>query len=287
MTTLSSELFSALIAAIGSFIALSIAWKKGFFRLLHAPDKPQQLPTLLLVAIAFGLYIAVSMFIPASISPFILQGANTQYDRIARVTLFSFLVSFVTLIAFALLLRWMPQPVRQTILLKNPPFQPKKDLLEALAAWVISFPVVLFIGSTLEILLYFHYGTFELPDQVAVLFFKMTLGKPLYLAMALISIVVFSPLVEETLFRGFLQSWLRRHRSPTASIAITSACFTAFHFSTTQGASNIPILAALFVLGCFLGLLYERRQSLFAPLLLHILFNAVNVANLYLADSSS
>lgn len=287
MTTLASELFSALVAAIASFIALSIAWKKGFFRIPHVPDKPQQLPTLLLVVIAFGLYLAVSMFIPASISSLILKGAATQYERIARVTLFSFLVSLATLIAFACLLRWTPQPVRQTILLKHAPFQPKKDLLEAIAAWLISFPVVLLVSSLLEISLYFYYGTFELPDQVAVLFFKMTLGKPLYLAMALLSIVFFSPLVEETLFRGFLQSWLRRRHSSASSIAITSLCFTAFHFSTAQGASNVPILASLFILGCFLGLLYERRQSLFSPLLLHILFNAVNVANLYFADASS
>ena len=125
----------------------------------------------------------------------------------------------------------------------------------------------------------------DFPDQIAVLFLKMTFEKPGFLVLAMSSIVLFAPLIEETLFRGFLQSWLRRHLAPLPSIAISSILFTSFHYSGDQGASNISILSSLFVLGCFLGFLYERRQSLFSPLLLHGLFNALSAANLYISSA--
>lgn len=285
MTTLASELETALFAAVLSLIAVTIGWKKGFFRMPESSIKPKHPPTLLLVFLAFGIYFLLGMLIPLLFHN-TLESATTLEERVAKASWAAFGVSLSIAFALGFFLRALPQPIRQDILLKSGRFEPKKDLLLAIGAWPISFPLVLMIGGLCDILLYFLYGTFDLPDQLAVLFLKMTFGKIGYFFLATSSIVLLAPLIEETLFRGFLQSWLRRYLTPAPSIAIASLFFTAFHFSLDQGASNLSILSSLFILGCFLGFLYERRQSLFSPLLLHALFNAISVANLYFLDGT-
>lgn len=82
------------------------------------------------------------------------------------------------------------------------------------------------------------------------------------------SAVVLAPLSEEIFFRGFLQSMLRNFAlSPRITVLIAAAIFAMLH-SEPQ---NIP---ALFVLGLVLGYCYERTGRLWAPILLHALFNA-------------
>ena len=88
--------------------------------------------------------------------------------------------------------------------------------------------------------------------------------------------VIGAPLAEEILFRGLLQSMLRRYlRSPWGGVLISSAIFALFHLGTPQ---NIP---ALFVLAVVLGYNYERCGRLWAPILIHMLFNGAMIS-LYL-----
>jgi membrane protease YdiL (CAAX protease family) len=94
----------------------------------------------------------------------------------------------------------------------------------------------------------------------------------------LISIVV--PVLEELLFRGCLQSWISQKLGKIKAILITSIVFALFHFSRSQGLSNLELFAALFVLSCYLGYLYERQQSLLAPIALHSIFNAISISML-------
>jgi len=89
----------------------------------------------------------------------------------------------------------------------------------------------------------------------------------------LISAVVLAPIVEELFFRGLLQSMFRRQlSSPWLAILVTSAIFAGIH---TGQPKNIPALAAL---GIALGYNYERCGRLYPSMLLHALFNAVNIA---------
>jgi len=86
------------------------------------------------------------------------------------------------------------------------------------------------------------------------------------------STVVLAPLAEEVFFRGLIQSMIRRYlRSPWVAVAGASAVFAAFHVSQPQA---IP---SLFALSVALGYNYERTGRLYAPILIHALFNAVNL----------
>ncbi len=90
--------------------------------------------------------------------------------------------------------------------------------------------------------------------------------------------VVLAPIFEELLFRGMLQTAiLRAFGRPWAAILVASACFAAIH---TVGSINMPWygVAAIFVLSIGLGIAFERTKRIGVPILMHVLFNAGNVA---------
>lgn len=88
--------------------------------------------------------------------------------------------------------------------------------------------------------------------------------------------VILAPLVEETVFRGFLYGALRlRWGSGLAAVA-ASLPFALAHFS-------LGAFPALFLLGCLFCLLYERSGSLLGPMLFHGLFNGLQFATLLVA----
>lgn len=90
-------------------------------------------------------------------------------------------------------------------------------------------------------------------DQEAVKSLKSTMLYPSLMWMTVLSMVVFVPILEELLFRGYLQSFLRRMTSAKVAIGLSSIVFSLFHFSFAQGASNLELLGALFALSCFLS----------------------------------
>jgi len=85
-----------------------------------------------------------------------------------------------------------------------------------------------------------------------------------------VSATILAPLQEEVLFRGLLQSMLRKYIKPWPAILLTSILFAAVH----QEPQNIP---ALFVLSLVLGYNYERTGRLFSSILIHVLFNGTMI----------
>jgi hypothetical protein len=110
------------------------------------------------------------------------------------------------------------------------------------------------------------------PEHVHPLLRILEKAGPGWTAAAVFSAVVLAPLAEELFFRGLLQSLLRRRFGPWPAVLTTAAVFAAVHYSTPQA---VPALAAL---GIVLGYNYERTGRLFAPILLHAIFNALNIA---------
>ncbi|GAH76387.1 unnamed protein product [marine sediment metagenome] len=100
----------------------------------------------------------------------------------------------------------------------------------------------------------------------------MSGASPPWLAVMVITAAVIVPIGEELLFRGLAQSLLRRHFGPWPAVLIASAIFAAAHWSQPQA---VP---SLFVLAVVIGYNYERTGRLLAPILIHTLFNAANMA---------
>lgn len=87
--------------------------------------------------------------------------------------------------------------------------------------------------------------------------------------------VLGAPIVEEIVYRGFLQSCMLALMERTwYAIIATSALFTAAHVGSAQPHA----LPTLFVLSIAIGLAYERSRGLLTPIAMHVVFNAANVA---------
>ncbi len=141
--------------------------------------------------------------------------------------------------------------------------------------WVIGFPLVIAIGQLTDLLLLLLTG-FQNYEQVAVHYLKMTLPSPPMLTIALFTILLAAPAIEEFLFRGFLQTYLKQFMNVKLAIVISSLCFALFHLAPSQGMGNISLVISLFTFALFLGFIYEKQGSLFASFSLHMTFNAVS-----------
>jgi membrane protease YdiL (CAAX protease family) len=85
--------------------------------------------------------------------------------------------------------------------------------------------------------------------------------------------VTIAPVFEEFLFRGFAYPPLKQRWGAWRALMVVSALFTAIHF-------HVPSMGPLFALAIGFGLAYELTGSLLAPITMHALFNATNVAML-------
>ncbi len=87
--------------------------------------------------------------------------------------------------------------------------------------------------------------------------------------------VLLAPIVEEIIYRYFLQNALAGVIGRAwLAIVIGSALFAAAHV----GAVPLQALPMLFVLGLGLGVAVQRTGSLAVPIVMHMVFNAANVA---------
>jgi hypothetical protein len=88
------------------------------------------------------------------------------------------------------------------------------------------------------------------------------------LVAALIAVLV-GPLLEELLFRGFLQSALAQRLGERGALVGSSVLFAALH--------GVPGLPGLFALSLFLGWLQQRTRCILVPWSAHVLNNAVTL----------
>lgn len=277
MNTLSELLLIAFFSAA----ILWFGWKQGFFR--WNPERDWNLSIRLLQVFAgFAIYFSISLFAPSIYASFLKDPfISTPEKFIGYATWLNFLLAGT--IAAVLFFFWltMKSPCKERIWRSPTAHQSYgKDLQMSFYAWCLSFPIVLFLNQALEKFLN-AIGIDYIPDQVAVRFVKMTAEYPFYFSLALAAIVIFAPLIEEFLFRGLLQSFIRKHLGSKQAIFITALCFSFFHFSPEQGWGNLPIIGSLLPLALFLGFLYERQRSLFASIGMHSFFNLFSIVNLY------
>jgi len=94
---------------------------------------------------------------------------------------------------------------------------------------------------------------------------------PMTVAWIALAVLVAAPLFEELLFRVLLQGWLQTRVSPAAAVVSVAFAFAAIH------GSSWPDPLPLIPLSLILGYLYYRRRSYLANVLMHSLFNGVNL----------
>jgi membrane protease YdiL (CAAX protease family) len=119
-------------------------------------------------------------------------------------------------------------------------------------------------------------------DQKQELGFDNASGGP-GLILTFLSLVVMPPIVEETVFRGFVYTGIRNKIRPIGAALLTSLLFAAAHL---QFGSGKPLLwvAALdtFTLSLVLCYLRQTTDSLWPGVLLHGLKNSIAFISLFL-----
>jgi len=83
-------------------------------------------------------------------------------------------------------------------------------------------------------------------------------------------VVIGAPLVEEAVYRGFLQGSLRRAVPPWLATLTVAALFAVIHFSLIE-------MPGLFAFALVLGACFERSGGLALPIVAHMSFNATAI----------
>eukprot|EP00959_Pyramimonas_sp_CCMP1952_P107615 2249896-Pyramimonas_sp.AAC.1 len=79
---------------------------------------------------------------------------------------------------------------------------------------------------------------------------------------------VLAPVLEETIFRGFLLTSLTKYMPNSGAIVLSSLVFACAHFAPKDAPQ-------LFALGLVLGTVYTRTRNLLSPMLVHSLWNSL------------
>lgn len=260
-------------------VALFVAFFKGFFSL----PKPRSatewaLPTLFQFGFVVFLYI-ITQAIVALIGLFVVgsffQLDSEEYLNLkVWVSLLSVIAAGFGVVLFALFAKggafralWTGN---QTMTYQRSAFQ------SGALTWFMVFPIVMFLAHFLAVAILLFWGTVP-EEQVAVDFYRDTQSNVMLLIVSSLLIGLIVPVVEEVIFRMFLQSSMRRKLSAWPAIVVTSVIFSLFHYAGQQGIANVQLLITLFCLSLFIGVLYERWGSLWAPIGLHATFNTVSM----------
>jgi len=264
-----------------------IAYKKGFYKLPSSLKKDGLNVTTFQLLISFGIYLVIALFIIPIFARFLLglmQKMNPELSRMPIVLLtgiqvFGMAINFILLQLFLYKRdRGLYQKIWKNR--ERPPAHPiEGDLGFGLIAWFLSFPLVSILGEIVDKILK-GYGL-DGYEQTAVKFVKAAMESPISIFFVLASVLILAPLIEEYLFRGVLQTYCRRRLGSRSAILISAFSFALFHYAPTQGLGNIPLLLSLFLLGGYLGFLYERQGSLWAPIGLHMAFNTVSALRIF------
>lgn len=143
-----------------------------------------------------------------------------------------------------------------------------KDLGYALLAWLVYFGVFVMLAVLADAFTQINV------DQKQELGFEQLFGTTEKL-IALISLVVLPPIVEEIVFRGFMFTGMRRKFRFAAAALITSVAFASLHLlASSEGLLWIAGLDTL-ILSLVLCYLREKTGALWAPMLLHGIKNAI------------
>jgi membrane protease YdiL (CAAX protease family) len=94
---------------------------------------------------------------------------------------------------------------------------------------------------------------------------------------------------EELLFRGVIQSRLRRSFSPISAVVLASAMFAPLHVFGLSGSLYALALTItiLFVPTLVFGATYERSENLLVPIVIHGAYNATLFGILYVGSQSA
>lgn len=143
--------------------------------------------------------------------------------------------------------------------------------------WCILGVVILFIPAAVLQISGFNDWLIEVtgcPAQQNVVEYLQSGSLSIKITMVVMAVIV-APITEECCFRGCLYNILKQYSSPLLAAVASGLLFGAIHTSLAH-------LAQLTIFGILQCYAYEKARSLWLPIALHMLFNALSVTILFL-----
>lgn len=272
--------FSVVLFIFGIFL-IQCAVKHHFFHVNFSLNSPAVRGKEVLYS--FGLFLFSQLFLIPLLLFFFLQRdfLSSSSDWVKGWMRQGIILGGCFSVLLSLFL--FPSKVRQDIWGLNSSLKSMREGVIALA-WI--FPFLISFNQILSWMNNYLFDTLPV-DQAAVGAIKSILKYPgLFFSTAFLTCTAV-PLTEELLFRGILQSWMKRYfQKGWLAIFLSSAVFAMFHFSPDQGASNIELLSSLFLLSVVMGMMYEKTQSLWTPIAFHGCFNLISLLFIYFQESA-
>jgi len=261
-----------------TLILIPVLWKKKLLTL--SGGKETSGIALMTPVIGFLLFFTSFAFVPRwvkkvmhygdthGLSAFSLQELESWPQLIAMI------VATILLVGFS----WLHSKEIQTRIwssktgAKDAALSFSKGILYCLITFPIVMTVVYAIHFAVEAL-----GYRAIAEQTAVTHVKALQAYPMLFWTMITALVTIVPLMEELLFRGFLQNFFQGLAGPKWAIFFSAILFSLFHYAAEQGYTNIELLAGLFLYAVFLGIFYCRSRSLWVPIGMHAGFNGMSL----------
>lgn len=283
-----------IFVSVWAIVANWFAYRRGFYAFPKTKQQGIFAPSTIQLIVAYGIYLALALVLAPIFARFILLSwhkANPDINVLPILLITA--VQFTSMAAIFLFLQlYFAKQDRELLrCIWNDPKRPKQTPVEfnlglGAAAWFLSFPLVTVVSEFIDYLLKTQLGLTSY-EQTAVKFVKAAMGSPLSIVFALLSVLVLAPFIEEFLFRGVLMTYIKKKIGAGGAILSSALFFALFHYSPSQGLGNISLVISLFILGVYLGFLYHKQGSLWAPIGLHMAFNLISAIRILILPESA
>lgn len=232
------------------------------------------------IAITIGTFFASQFLVGLSFGllPVLLGWDVSRVDSWLTESVLARFMTILAVEAVMLWLLWQFMKSRNISLASIGLVKPEiRDISYAIIGYVSYF--VLFIALTIAVKGFFPGLDLEQEQQIG--FSRSTTGNALWLVFA--SLVILPPIAEEIVCRGFLYTGLRNKLPKITAAIITSIIFAAAHLQ--WGSGNALLWAAAldtFVLSIILVYLRDKTESLWSPILVHMIKNGLAFSLLFI-----
>lgn len=141
------------------------------------------------------------------------------------------------------------------------------NIKQGIKYYLIALPFIVFAGFIVNLISSYYNTAPDMQDVVK----WMLEEKSLFVIICLVFFgIIVAPILEEILFRGFLQSALKNTFGSRYALVISASLFAVVHM-------DVFAFLQIFILGILLGYLYEKTQTLAASIFVHILHNSLTL----------
>ena len=221
------------------------------------------------LAVVIGFFLVFKLLMMLGTKPnseaVTIEAAHMLADILLKVMLASFFVYWLL--------------VRRVNLLET--FGLTRLNLQATFVWggvvgILAVPLVMAVGGLAKERLTYFLG--EVPAQPVVEAF-INSNDPAFKIITIVGVVVVTPVFEELFYRGYLYGVTKKYSDRFFATLFSCLIFTVAH-------AGVITLLPIVTLAIFLVLAYELSGSLWVPILIHMLFNLVNVVGMLVASSA-